>query len=258
MTIVDDPGSEVFPIAIAEPSPVTQDARRMQALRTRDVSDHYAMYCAGFFVTCNRHTGEFYWDRRDDRYIVDLTSNIANKARQMMKKEARIPVRCKFNTQPATVLDHLQDPSIKPRSWVSDNVRLVYQQMIDAGRAFTMEAFHGDDLVGGLVGISIGAVVIVDTMYGMPESKSMRSASKALLCHAVIEFQRIGATCIDVQNRHPENHPWQRLGERRISMDELRRLFAQQNGSRIDIVTAMMGWRAPRTPNAVNSSPLEQ
>ncbi|MEQ1648193.1 MAG: hypothetical protein ABL898_06350, partial [Hyphomicrobiaceae bacterium] len=239
------------PSRIIEPISAVQEPRRMQALRTRNASDHYAMYCAGFYVSSDRQSGEFYWDRRDERCIVDLTLEIATKARQMMKKEARIPIRCAFNSKSSAVLDHLQDTTIKPRSWVSANVRTVYEQMIVAGRAFTMEAFHGDDLVGGLVGIGIGSVAIIDTMYGLPEPKNLRSASKVLLCHAAIEFQRIGATCIDVQNRHPDNHPWQRLGERMISMDELRRLFARQNESNVDIVKAMTGWNTPRIPDAV-------
>ncbi len=218
--------------------------RNMQQLRTRDASDHFAMYVAGFYVTSDRQTGEFYWDRRGDRYVVQLTPEVAGKARQIMKKEVRIPVRCSFNGNPGAVLDHLQDTAIKPRTWVNAEVRAIYEEMICAGQAFTMEAFHGDDLVGGLIGVAIGTVAIIDTMYGLPEPKSLRSASKALLCHSVIELQRHGATCIDVQNQHLENHPWQRLGEQRISMSELRLLFARQVGSEIDLVAAMTGWQA--------------
>lgn len=218
------------------------DARRMQQLRTRDASDHLAMYQAGFYVTSDRQTGEFYWDRRDERYIVPLESAVSEKARHVMKKEVRIPVACSFNARPAAVLDHLQDIRIKPRTWVSDEVRQIYEDMVQAGTAFTMEATHDGQLVGGLVGIAIGEVAIIDTMYGLPEPKSLRSASKALLCHAVIEFGRVGTTCIDVQNQHPENHPWQRLGETRISMRTLRNLFAKQSQSEVDIVAAMTGW----------------
>lgn len=228
-----------LPASITEP-------RNWQQLRTRDASDHFAMYCAGFYVTSDRRTGEFYWDRRDERYIVPLTPEVADKARQIMKKEVRVPVRCSFNAQPGAVLDHLQDTAIKPRTWVNAEVRAIYEDMIGTGKAFTMEAFHGDDLVGGLIGVAIGSVAIIDTMYGLPEPKSLRSASKAVLCHSVIELQRHGATCIDVQNQHPENHPWMRLGETRISMAELRRLFAQQVGSEIDLVAAMTGWMSIR------------
>lgn len=222
--------------------PVADVDRHMQQLRTRDASDHLAMYRAGFYVTSDRQTGEFYWDRRDERYIVPLDPAVSEKAQHIMKKEVRIPVACSFNSQPAAVLDHLQDITIKPRTWVSAEVRRVYENMIEAGTAFSMEAVHEGQLVGGLVGIAIGEVAIIDTMYGLPEPKSLRSASKALLCHAVIELGRVGATCIDVQNQHPENHPWQRLGETRISMKELRRLLAQQVASDADIISAMSGW----------------
>ena len=224
--------------------PDVAGARCMQQLRTRDAGDHLAMYQSGFYVTSDRQTGEFYWDRRDDRYIVALGTEISDKARQIMKKEVRVPVRCSFNDQPAAVLDHLQDVSIKPRTWVSAEVRRIYEEIITAGRAFTMEAVHEGQLVGGLIGIAVGAVAIIDTMYGLPEPKSLRSASKALLCHAVIELNRVGVTCIDVQNQHPENHPWQRLGETKISMDELRLLFTTQSSSQVDIVAAMAGWNS--------------
>lgn len=224
--------------------PAAAEPRRMQQLRTRNASDHLAMYRAGFYVTSDRQTGEFYWDRRDERYIVALGAEVSDKARHIMKKEVRVPVRCSFNAQPAAVLDHLQDVTIKPRTWVSAEVRRIYEEMIAAGTAFTMEAVHEGQLVGGLIGVAVGSVAIIDTMYGLPEPKSLRSASKALLCHSVIELDRIGATCIDVQNQHPENHPWQRLGEMRISMDDLRRLFARQSGSQIDIVAAMTGWNS--------------
>jgi Leu/Phe-tRNA-protein transferase len=241
MTVTLETATAVLPAVIAD-TPAAPPARQMQALRTRSASDHYAMYCAGFYVTCDRQTGEFYWDRRDDRYIVELTPAVADKARQIMKKEVRIPVRCTFNGRSGAVFDHLQDPAIKPRTWVSPSVRTIYEQMIADGRAFTMEAMHGDDLVGGLVGVAIGSIAIIDTMYGLPDPKSLRSASKALLCHAVIEFQRIGVSCIDVQNEHPENHPWQRLGETRITIPALRRLFASQHSSDLDVIAAMTGW----------------
>ena len=76
----------------------------MQQLRTRDAGDHLAMYQSGFYVTSDRQTGEFYWDRRDERYIVPLGPAVSEKARQIMKKELRIPIACSFNAQPAAVL----------------------------------------------------------------------------------------------------------------------------------------------------------
>ena len=218
------------PVAVTPEAPRV-DARQMQQLRTRDASDHLAMYRAGFYVTTDRATGTFYWDRRDERYIVPLNAEVSDKARHIMKKEVRIPVRCSFNAGSAAVLDHLQDVTIKPRSWVGAEVRRIC---------------HEGRLVGGLVGIAIGSVAIIDTMYGLPEPKALRSASKALLCHAVIELHRVGGTCIDVQNQHPENHPWQRLGETRISMDELRCLLARQSASKVDVVAAMAGWNSDR------------
>lgn len=231
-------------LQLAGIAPPTIEARRMQQLRTRGADDHLAMYRAGFYVTTDRQTNEFHWDRRDERYIVPLDAEVADKARHIMKKEVRVPVRCSFNAQSAAVLDHLQDAGIKPRTWVGAEVRRIYEELIAAGSAFTMEACHEGQLVGGLVGIAVGSVAVIDTMYGLPEPKALRSASKALLCHAVIEFNRVGATCIDVQNQHPENHPWQRLGETRISMDGLRCLFARQCASEVDVVAAMAGWNS--------------
>lgn len=67
------------PIALERPPAIIQEHaadRCMQQLRTRDASDHLAMYQAGFYVTSDRKTGEFYWDRRDERYIVPLDDEV--------------------------------------------------------------------------------------------------------------------------------------------------------------------------------------
>ena len=206
-----------------EQAPAASEPRRMQQLRTRDASDHFAMYRAGFYVTSDRQTGEFYWDRRDDRYIVALGAEVSDKARHIMKKEVRVPVRCSFNAHPAAVLDHLQDVSIKPRTWVSAEVRRIYEEMIAAGTAFTMEAVHEGQLVGGLIGIASG--------LGRHHRHHVRPARNRKACdrhrrHCCVTPSSSStgsappaSTCrISI----PENHPWQRLGETKISMDELR------------------------------------
>lgn len=169
-------------LQLAGIAPPMVEARRMQGLRTRVAADHLAMYRAGFYVTTDRETNEFHWEQRDERYIVPLDGEVAGKARHIMKKEVRVPVRCSFNAKSAAVLDHLQDASIKPRTWVGAEVRRIYEEMIAAGAAFTMEARHEGQLVGGLVGIAVGSVAIIDTMYGLPEPQALRTASKALLC----------------------------------------------------------------------------
>lgn len=76
----------------AQPKVAAADARRMQPLRTRDASDHLAMYQAGFYATSDRQTGEFCWDRRDERYIVQLGPSVSGKARHILKKEVWVPV----------------------------------------------------------------------------------------------------------------------------------------------------------------------
>jgi Leu/Phe-tRNA-protein transferase len=111
---------------------------------------------------------------------------------------------------------------LKPDSWLTQTVRKIYDELLSADVAFTVEVYEGNLLVGGLFGIALRKLVTLDTMYGLPDPIKLRSASKAALCEAVIQMHAAGIEVVDLEVRHEKGHPASRLGERMISMPDFR------------------------------------
>lgn len=197
----------------------------MQKLKNRDATDYYAMYRAGFYVNIDRTTGEFYWDRENLRYIISVDEAACQKARYIAKKEVKTSFDITLTTDPSGILKHLCDPKIKPNTWLNDEVCDVYRELFAKGYAIAIESRCNGDLVGGILAISIGRIITIDTMYGLPEPKSLRSASKALMCATICEMHKAGIRYVDVENEHPINHPCRRLGEQPVSIDHFRKLL---------------------------------
>jgi Leu/Phe-tRNA-protein transferase len=211
--------------------PGSLQGKNLKNIRSEDGNDFHRMYCAGYYVNIERNTKQFYWDYDLDRYVINVNEQTASKARRILRKEVDIQFKYDLNKNSKKVLDHLQDEKIKQKTWLNEDIRNIYEAMISKDLAFTLEAYIENQLVGGLVGISMGGLITVDTMYGLPDSSEIRSASKALFCQCVLLCSENNISYIDVENSHPENHPCQRLGEANIGIQGLRNLIDKHKGS---------------------------
>jgi leucyl/phenylalanyl-tRNA--protein transferase len=82
----------------------------------------------------------------------------------------------------------------RPRTWINDRIRTLYRRLYDRGNCHTVEVYCGDALVGGLYGVSLGAVFFGESMFHRE-----RDASKIALVHLVARLKAGGYRLLDSQ-----------------------------------------------------------
>lgn len=96
------------------------------------------------------------------------------------------------------VVARCADPSRQGR-WITDDVAAAYGALHRSGWAHSVETWDGDDLVGGLYGVGIGALFAGESMFS-----TATDASKVALV-ALVDLLRsgpgAGAAVLDVQWR---------------------------------------------------------
>ncbi len=84
-------------------------------------------------------------------------------------------------------------------TWINPAIVEVFTDLHEMGYAHSVEAWRGDDLVGGLYGLALGGVFFGESMFARADD-----ASKIALVDLVIRLQKSGFTILDTQftNEH--------------------------------------------------------
>ena len=86
------------------------------------------------------------------------------------------------------------DDAKRRRTWINARIRKLYADLFAAGHCHTVEAYLGEELVGGLYGVSLGAAFFGESMFS-----HARDASKVALVHLVARLRRHGYRLLDTQ-----------------------------------------------------------
>lgn len=81
-----------------------------------------------------------------------------------------------------------------PESWINDPIIDLYSELHDRGHAHSIECRVGDQLVGGLYGVSVGAAFFGESMFSRE-----RDASKVALVHLMARLIQGGFRLLDCQ-----------------------------------------------------------
>lgn len=79
-------------------------------------------------------------------------------------------------------------------TWITRDMRLAYVQLHALGMAHSVEAWEGDDLVGGLYGVAVGRLYAGESMFA-----DAPDASKVAFVHFVRQLARWGFPLVDCQ-----------------------------------------------------------
>jgi leucyl/phenylalanyl-tRNA--protein transferase len=101
------------------------------------------------------------------------------------------------------------------RTWIDDRLIAAYVALHRAGHAHSIEAWLGDELVGGLYGVHIGGAFFGESMFSRPQQGGSNS-SKVCLVHLVEWLRQRGFMLLDVQfwNPHLEQFGCERMARR--------------------------------------------
>lgn len=121
-----------------------------------------------------------------------------------------------FNDVIAACADPRKDAA---GTWITDEINAAYNQLHQAGLAHSVEAWLGDELVGGLYGVAIGQVFFGESMF-----HTRTDASKVAFASLVNQLNTWGYQLIDCQ---VHTHHLESLGAEEISRDAFTALLDQ-------------------------------
>ena len=79
-------------------------------------------------------------------------------------------------------------------TWITRKMRTAYRQLHDLGLAHSVETWRGNDLVGGLYGVSLGRMFFGESMFSRASD-----ASKVALAHLAAQLRAWDFALIDCQ-----------------------------------------------------------
>lgn len=172
-------------------------------------------YRQGIFPWYSEGDPIFWWSP-DPRFILFLDELRVSRS---MKKVLRHNVfRITYDHSFREVVEYCRIVQRKKKgTWITHEMLEAYCILHTLGFAHSAEAWHGDKLVGGIYGVSIGRCYFGESMFSF-----MSNASKAALIHLVRTLKELKFEFLDCQvhTAHLES-----LGARYVSRDEFLNLL---------------------------------
>ena len=152
-----------------------------------------AYACGIFPMAESADDPALYWIEPDMRGIVPLDGfHVASRLARTVRST---PFTVRVDRDFDAVIDGCAEP--KPdrgRTWINARIRRIYRALFDNGDCHTVEVYDGDELVGGLYGVSIGRAFFGESMF-----HRATDASKIALVHLVARLKAGGYRLLDTQ-----------------------------------------------------------
>ncbi|MDF1694950.1 MAG: leucyl/phenylalanyl-tRNA--protein transferase [Saprospiraceae bacterium] len=167
-------------------------------------------YQYGYFPWFNPDEPIIWW-HPDPRFVIFTDEIRITKSMRPYFNQEKFTIS--FDQCFLEVLDACQKIKRKnqPGTWITEDIKEAYKNLHQMGLAHSVEVWQGDELVGGLYGVSLGKLFFGESMF----SKSANASKFALICLASI-LRKKGFEIIDCQMPNPH---LKRMGGRYISRD---------------------------------------
>lgn len=157
--------------------------------------------------------GDLYWHDPDPRAVFPLDRTRPNaRLRSFIRSH---DYRCTIDSCFVRVMRACAD---RENTWITEDMVAAYTGLHHLGKAHSVETWQGETLIGGIYGVSIGAVFFGESMFSHADN-----ASKAAFHHLAEHLRRQGFILFDSQyiNDHTRS-----LGAIEIPRDAFRSLLA--------------------------------
>ncbi len=119
----------------------------------------------------------------------------------------------------------IHDCAVAPRrgqtgTWITEEMELGYRRLHELGFAHSCEVWNGDQLVGGLYGVSVGRMFFGESMFSQEDN-----ASKAALIALSMFLREHGFDVMDAQLHTPHV---ERMGGRAIPRNEFLQIMEER------------------------------
>ena len=188
-------------------------------------------YANGIFPWYSDDSPILWWSP-DPRFVLfpqELT--VSRSLRQVIKRDE---YRVSFDEAFGRVITHCA--SVKrggeEGTWITGEMMQAYRLLHEQGYAHSVESWHGDELAGGLYGISLGRIFFGESMFA-----TRANASKVAFATLVERLIRSGYALVDCQmkTRHLQS-----LGAREIAGETFREILRLSVG----VLPADSPWQA--------------
>ncbi|WP_164549743.1 leucyl/phenylalanyl-tRNA--protein transferase [Altericroceibacterium xinjiangense] len=151
-------------------------------------------YRSGIFPMSDRRDDpEVFWVEPRERAILPLDNFRCSRSLAKAVRQDRF--RVTLNTAFEDVIAACAAPRPNyPESWISGRIGASYRALHMIGHAHSIECWQGDDLVGGLYGVSFDRVFCGESMFSRASN-----ASKVALAWLVALMRRGGYELLDCQ-----------------------------------------------------------
>ena len=151
-------------------------------------------YHAGIFPMAEDATSpDVFWVSPKRRGILPLDSfHVSKSLRKALRAHT---LQVKVDTDFEGVIEGCATAGTDREStWINPTLRDLYGQLFKRGQCHTVEVWDGEWLVGGLYGLSLGAVFFGESMF-----HRVTNASKIALVHLVTRLRAGGYVLCDTQ-----------------------------------------------------------
>ena len=151
-------------------------------------------YAMGVFpMGESRYDSRLHWIDPETRGVLPLDS--LHLARSLVRRVRREIFEVRVDSAFDEVMRACAEPGPgRWSTWINEQILTLYGEVHRMGRAHSVECWREGDLVGGLYGISLGAVFFGESMFSREAD-----ASKVALVHLVGRLLIGGYTLLDIQ-----------------------------------------------------------
>jgi leucyl/phenylalanyl-tRNA--protein transferase len=219
-------GNDPFPPlerALAEPNGLLAAGASLEPARLLDA------YRRGIFPWSSEGRPLLWWSP-DPRMVLFVDEFRVSRSLRKRLRGGDFDVR--FDTACEAVIEACAAPRAdQDGTWITADMRSAYLELHRQGYVHSVEAWRGDDLVGGLYGLAMDRVFFGESMFAREAD-----ASKVALAHLVARLARLRVPLIDCQQ---ETSHLASLGARPIPRAE----FAARLRELIHCAAPPAGWQ---------------
>jgi leucyl/phenylalanyl-tRNA--protein transferase len=152
-----------------------------------------AYACGIFPMAESADDPALYWIEPEMRGIIPLdTFHVpARLARTLRATPLSVRVNRNFEAVIAGCAEPKRD---RARTWINGRIRRIYRALHAHGHCHSVEVYDGEELVGGLYGVSLGRAFFGESMF-----HRARDASKIALVHLIARLRAGGFRLLDTQ-----------------------------------------------------------
>lgn len=176
-------------------------------------------YSIGLFPMAERADDpHLFWVDPEMRGIFPLNRLVISSRLARTIRSDRFEIRIDHDF--ASVIDACAGAGIeRPDTWINQSIRALFTALFEMGHVHTVEAWHDNQLAGGLYGMALGGAFFGESMF-----HKVADASKVALVHLAARLRAGGFVLLDTQFQTPHLAS---LGAVEIPRAEYRRRLAR-------------------------------